>query len=123
MPIPQIKDTFQHATQNMVLQSSLFLRRQFRSFWPFMNFPRRIECDSSDMIYANAKCHTTGCDLAHLFTGSVSKVTDAFGFRDRSSTGFLSSFQQRVVRGEYQPILLPIIHPSIKANLSSSICC
>ena len=93
MPIKRVINTFKHTTQNMVLPPSSFLRRRFKFFWPFMNFPRRAEYDSSDMIYSNTKCHTTGVELAHLFTGSVSKVMDAFGVKDGSSAEFLSSFQ------------------------------
>ena len=98
MPIQRVIDTFKHTTQNMVLPPSSFLRRRFKSFWPFMNFPRRVEYDSTDLIYSNVKCHTTGVELAHLFTGSVSKVMDAFGVKDGSSAEFLSSFQERVVK-------------------------
>ncbi len=39
-----------------------------------------------------------GVELAHLFTGSVLKVMDAFGAKDGSSAEFLSSFQGRVVK-------------------------
>ena len=40
IPIQRVIDTFKHTTQNMVLPPSSFLRRRFKSFWPFMNFPR-----------------------------------------------------------------------------------
>ena len=63
-----------------------------------MNFPRRVEYDSTDMIYSNVMCHTTRVELAHLFTGLVSKVMDAFGVKDGSFAEFLSSFQARVVK-------------------------
>ena len=55
MPIQRVIYTFKHTTQNMVLPPSSFLRRRFKSFWPFINFPRQVEYDSINLIYSNDK--------------------------------------------------------------------
>ena len=50
MPIQRVIDILTHTTQNMVLPESSFLRKRYRSQWPYMNLPRRFKYDSTDLI-------------------------------------------------------------------------
>ena len=89
---------FKHTTQKMMLSPLSFLCCKFKLFLSFMNFPRQVEYSYNDILYSNVKIHTIGVKLAHIFTGFVSNVMNAFGVKNNSSAEFLSSFQHETVK-------------------------
>ena len=74
-----IKQTFEHTTQYARLPHGTQLKRVFRSSNPALNVVRRNESVACDIVYADTPAVDNGAQIATIFTGLDTQVTDIYG--------------------------------------------
>ena len=100
LPLENVKRTFEYCTQNMRLPPSTHLQKRFKSPNPGANLIHQREPDATDLIYCDTPAIDGGETMAHIFVGTISRVTDVFKAKRPTAECFLGALQDRIhIRG------------------------
>ncbi len=81
LPADVIESTFDRTTQYARVPGNTILHRQYKSPIPALNVPRRDEDVASDTIFGPVPAIDNGAEMAQLYCGTDSLVTDVYGMK------------------------------------------
>ena len=90
LPVERIKRTLENTTQYARADTRIPMRKHFKTRFPAANVPRWDETVATDTIFSDVPAHDDGIkghggtEMAQLFTGVNSLVTDVFPMKQKS---------------------------------------
>ena len=90
LPVERIKKTLENTTQYARADTRIPMRKHFKTRFPAANVPRWDETVATDTIFSDIPAHDDGIkghggtEMAQLFTGVNSLVTDVFPMKQKS---------------------------------------